>query len=106
MSKPEVGFLVLLCSYDTPATAGMLATARIPAASGTPPSSKGHQQKKAQHQQQKCMQQQDLRGNAIKVARKKARNMAGNVTVIKNLMAIPKVPWFCAINFSYRTAVQ
>ncbi len=46
------------------ATAGLLATARIPAATGTPALSKGHQQ------------QQDLCGKSKKLAGKAARNMA------------------------------
>jgi hypothetical protein len=55
-------------TYDTLATAGILATARIPAATGRPAFSKGHQQEKAQPQKQKVHQQQDLCGKAIKVA--------------------------------------
>ncbi len=43
-------------TYETPATAGVLAIARIPAATGTPDLSKGQQQEKAQPQQQKCQQ--------------------------------------------------
>ncbi len=68
-------------TYDTPATAGkqaiagMLATARIPVATGTPALSKGHQHEKAQPQQQRRQQQQELCGKAIKVAGKEARNM-------------------------------
>jgi hypothetical protein len=46
------------------ATAGMLATARIPAATGTPTVSKGHQQ------------QSDMFGKPKKVSGKEARNMA------------------------------
>ena len=59
----------------------MLATARIPAATGTPALSRGHQQEKAQSQQQKRQQQQDLCGKAIKVAGNEARNMAVIVAV-------------------------
>jgi hypothetical protein len=76
-------------TYDTPATAGkqasarMLATARIPAAIGTPALRKRHQQEKAQPQQQKRQQQHDLCGKAIKEAGKEARNMAVNVAVMK-----------------------
>jgi hypothetical protein len=54
-------------SYNIPATAGMLATARIPAATGTPALSKEHQQEKAQPQQQTRQQQQDLCGKAVKM---------------------------------------
>jgi hypothetical protein len=61
----------------------MLATARIPAATGTPALSKGHQQVKAQPQQQKRQQQQDLCGKPVKVAGNEARNMAVNEVVIK-----------------------
>jgi hypothetical protein len=50
------------------AIAGMLASARIPAATGLPALSKRHQQEKPQPQQQKRQQQQDLCGKAIKVA--------------------------------------
>jgi hypothetical protein len=61
-------------TYDTPATAGkqrgMLATARIPAATETPALSKGHQQEKAQPQQKKGQQQQDLCGKSYKSGRK------------------------------------
>jgi hypothetical protein len=79
-------------TYDTPATAGkqatadMLATARIPAATGTPGLSMGHQQ--AEPQQQKRQQQKDLCGKAIKVVGKEARNMTVNVAVIKKLVAV------------------
>jgi hypothetical protein len=51
----------------------MLATARIPATTGTPALSKKHQQEKAQPQQQKRQQQQDLYGKALKVAGNEAR---------------------------------
>jgi hypothetical protein len=75
-------------TYDTPATAvkqstaGMLATARIPSATGTPAFGKGHQQEKAQPQQQKRHQYKDLCGKAMKVAGYEARNMAVNVALI------------------------
>jgi len=55
-------------TYDTPATAGkqakagILATGRIPAATGTPALSRGHKQEKTQPQQKKRQQQQDLCG--------------------------------------------
>ncbi len=58
-------------TYDTQATAGILATARIPAATGTPSLGKGHEQEKSQPQQQKCQQQRDLYGKALKIAGKK-----------------------------------
>jgi len=61
----------------------MLATARIPAATGTPALGKGHKQERAQPQQQKHQQQQDLCGKAIKVAGNEARNVAVNVAMIK-----------------------
>jgi hypothetical protein len=57
--------------YDIPATAGkqaivgMLALARIPAATGMPALSKGHKQEKPQPQQQKRHQQQNLCGKAV-----------------------------------------
>jgi hypothetical protein len=70
-------------TYDIPATAGeqaitgMLASAKIPAATGLPAFSKGHQQEKPQPQQQ------DLFGKAIiKMAGNGSRNMAVNVAVI------------------------
>jgi hypothetical protein len=63
----------------------MLATARIPAATGTPFLGQGHQEEKAQSQQQKRQQQQDLCGKAIKVAGNDARNMAVIVAVIKKI---------------------
>jgi len=47
------------------AIAGMLESARIPAATGMPALSKGHQQEKPQPQQQKRQQQQDSSGKAI-----------------------------------------
>jgi hypothetical protein len=59
-------------TYDTPATAGkqvtatILATTRIPAATGTPVLSKGHKQEKPQPQRQRCQQQRDLCGKTIK----------------------------------------
>jgi hypothetical protein len=53
----------------------MLATARIPAATGMQAS------RKSQHQQQKCQQQQVLRGKAIKVAGKEPRNVTVNMNV-------------------------
>jgi hypothetical protein len=53
-------------TYDNQATEGMLATARISAATGTPRAS--FKQEKAQTQQQKRQQQQVLCGKAIKVA--------------------------------------
>jgi hypothetical protein len=64
-------------TYDTlatggkQATAGMLATARIPAATGTPALSKGYQQEKAQPQLQKRQQQQDLCGKNKKKSGRK-----------------------------------
>jgi hypothetical protein len=76
-------------TYETPATAGkqatagMLATVRVSAATGTPALSKGHQQEEAQPQKQKRQQQQDLCGKAIQVAGNEARNMALNVAVTK-----------------------
>jgi hypothetical protein len=59
----------------------MLATARIPAATGTPALSKGHQQEKAQPQQQKRQQRQDLCGKPVK--RNEDINMAVNVAALK-----------------------
>jgi hypothetical protein len=79
------------------ATTGMLATARIPAATGTSALSKGHQQEKAQSQQQKCQPQQDLCGKAMKVAGNEARNIWLCMWQWhKNLVAVkvPKWPWF------------
>jgi hypothetical protein len=84
-------------TYDNPATTGMLATARIHAATGTPAVSKGHQQDKEQPQQQKHQQQQDLCGKAIKVARYEARNIAVNVgrdQIFWWPWKVPKWPWF------------
>jgi hypothetical protein len=85
-------------TYDTQATtrkqatAGMLATAKINATTGTPALSKGHQQEKAQPQQQKRQQQQDLYGKAIKVAENKAINMTVNVAVIKKMSGRERSP--------------
>jgi hypothetical protein len=70
----------------------MLATARIPAATGTPALRKGHQQEKAQPQQQKRQQQQDLCGKAIKVAGNEVENMAANVAEIKKFSARERSP--------------
>jgi hypothetical protein len=56
------------------ATAGMLATARVPEATGTPALSEGHTQEKAQPRQQKRQQQQDLCGKDLKVTGNEARN--------------------------------
>jgi hypothetical protein len=69
--------------YDTPATAGKQATARIPAATGTLALSKGHQKEMAEPQQQKRQQPQNLCGKALKVTGKEARDIAVNVAVIK-----------------------
>jgi hypothetical protein len=73
-------------TYDTPATAGkhviatMLATTRIPAATGTPVLSKGHQQEKPQPQQQKTPATAgSVWKNYKKVTGHEARNMAVNV---------------------------
>jgi hypothetical protein len=75
----------------------MLATARIPAATGTPALSKGHQQEKAQPQQQTCQQQQDLCGKAIKVAGNEARNIAVNLALIKKNLVVVKGPQVAAV---------
>jgi hypothetical protein len=61
----------------------MLATARIPAATGTPALSKEYQQEKAQPQQQKYQQQQDRCGKAMKMAGNDAINITVNVAVTK-----------------------
>jgi hypothetical protein len=71
------------------AIAGMLATARIPAATGTPALSKGCHQENAQPQQQRCQKQQDLCGKA-KVAGNEDRNMAVNVALIKKNLVVVK----------------
>ncbi len=67
------------------ATEGMLAKARIPAATETPALSKGRQQEKAQPQRQKLQQQQDLCGKPIKGAGNEAWKMTVKVAVIKNI---------------------
>jgi hypothetical protein len=53
----------------------MLATARIPAATGIPALSKGHKQEKAKPQRQKSQQPPNLCGKAIKVTGKEGRNI-------------------------------
>ncbi len=70
----------------------MLATTRIPAATGTPALSKGRQQEKPQPQQQK---KPATAGSVWKTVKKRAgheaRNMAVNVALTKKLVAV-KVP--------------
>jgi hypothetical protein len=64
----------------------MLATARIPAATGTPGLSKGHKQEKAQPSAAKTPATAgSVCGKAIKVAGNEARNMALNVAMSKKL---------------------
>jgi hypothetical protein len=75
-------------TYDISATAGDVATTRIPAATGTTALSKGHQQEKAKPQEQKRQQQQELlyvEKQAVKVAGNETRNMAVNVSFGDNI---------------------
>jgi hypothetical protein len=60
----------------------ILATTRIPAATGTAALNKGHQQEMATSTA-KRQQKQDLCGRAIKVEGNEARNMSVNMAVIK-----------------------